>query len=81
MLQSFYGASLLLIGTVDADENAGVLHVLLHANFVGDDHAFEARVFEFSDKHGIDFVSDFFAHTQVTMIRWTHGNPVRRLQV
>jgi hypothetical protein len=25
-------------------------------------------------------VSDFFAHTQVTMIRWTHDDPVRRLQ-
>src|ERR1700688_539748 len=46
MLQSFYSAGLLLIGAVHADENAGVLHVLLHADFVGDDHAFETGVFE-----------------------------------
>jgi hypothetical protein len=50
--------------------------VLLHADFVGDDHSFKARVFELADEHGVDFVSDFFAHAEVTMIRWTHGDPV-----
>jgi hypothetical protein len=50
-----------------------MLHVLLHANLVGDNHALETRVFELSDEHGVDFVGDFFADTFVTVIDGGHG--------
>jgi len=52
----------------DTDEDAGVLHVGLHADFADADIAFEARVFEFAGKHGIDFVSDFFAYAFVSVM-------------
>jgi len=73
MLQSFHGVGLFCDGTLHTDKNARMLHVLLHANFIDNHISFEPWILQLADKHRVDLVSDFFAHTQVTMIRWTHG--------
>ena len=73
VLESLDGVGLFLgVFGADAHEDAGVLHVRLYADFADADIAFEARVLEFADKHGVDFVGDFLAHAFVTMRIGTH---------
>jgi hypothetical protein len=38
-----------------------MLHVRLNADFADANVAFEARVFQLADEHGVEFVGDFLA--------------------
>jgi hypothetical protein len=72
MLEGLDGVGLLFSGSLHVDEDARVLHIRLDTDFADHDHALEPRVFQFTRQHGVDFVSDFLAHTFVTVIGWTH---------
>jgi hypothetical protein len=68
----------LLFGVLgsDADENAGMFHVGLHADLADTDVALEAWILEFAGKHGVDFVGDFFANAFVSVMVGHGGDPV-----
>jgi len=69
VFQSFYSA--VCSSSVPSTlTKSGVLHVLLARGLRWRRPYLPGGVFQLSDEHGIDFVSDFFAHAEVTMIRW-----------
>src|SRR5260370_41402783 len=75
MFERLDRVGLRLVGPLDADEHARVLHVRLDAHFAGDHAYFHPWIFQFPSKHGVDYVGDLLADAFVSVIPWSHRRP------
>jgi hypothetical protein len=76
VFEGFDSAFLFGFSAANADQDAGVAHVLGDKDLIDDHGHFEAGILEFSSQHGVDFVGDFFADAFVTMVDGGHGRCV-----
>lgn len=74
VLEGFNGALLLLFRAARSDKDARVPAIRSKTDFVDHNGNFQTRIFELAGKHGIDFMSDFFADSFVSVVGSGHGS-------
>src|SRR5262245_26420436 len=68
MFKSLDGSLLLFLRAARADKHPGIATVRCKPNFVDHNGNFQARILEFTGKHGVNLVGDFFTDTFVSVV-------------